>query len=93
MYSTTYMKKIPASPPPCIYYCEVVIAVGLQVGILNGILEGEIKCPVYIVVMMVALLCSDGTNPAFVCKPVVVDNGRRLRRRRWDGVGGTNRRR
>ena len=72
------------------YYCEVVIAVGLQVGILHDISEGEIKCPVYIVATTVALPCSDGANPAFVCKPVFVDDGRRLRRRRWDGADGTN---
>jgi hypothetical protein len=60
-----------------------VISVGLQVGILHGILEGEIKCPVYIVVMTVALPCSGGAGPAFVCKLVFVGNGCRL----WSGSG------
>ncbi len=34
----------------------------MQVGILHGIMEGGIKCPVYIVVMTVALPCSDDTS-------------------------------
>ena len=85
------MKNIPAFPPSCIYYCEVVISVGLQVGILHGTLEGEIKCPVYIVVMTVALPSGDGADPAFVCKPVFVTDGRCLWRWWWDGADGANR--
>ena len=52
-----------------------MISVGLQVGILHSTSEGEIKCPIYIVVMAVALPCGDGTDQAFVCKPVFVDDG------------------
>ena len=72
-------------------YCTVVISVGLQVVILHGTLEGEIKCPIYIVVMTVALPCSDGTDPAFICKQVFVDAGCPLQRRRWDGAFGADR--
>ena len=69
-------------------YCTVVISVGLQVSILHGTVEGEIKCPIYIVVMTVALPCSDGTNPAmsstkeavgWSLAPIVIVDG---------GVGG-----
>ena len=67
-------------------------SVGLHVGILHGTSEGEIKCPVYIVVLTVALPCGDGTDPAFVCKPVFVYNGCPLRRRRWDGAVSADRR-
>ena len=73
-------------------YCTVVISIGLQVGILHGTSEGEIKCLVYIVVMTVVLPCGDGTDPAFVCKPVFVDAGCRLQRRRWDRALGADRR-
>ena len=71
-------------------YCTVVISVGLQVGILHSTLEGEIKCPIYIVVMTVALPYGDGTDPAFVCKPVFVDPGCPLRKWRWDGANGAD---
>ena len=82
------MKKYSLISSPV--YCTVVISVGLQVGILYGTLEGAIKCPIYIVEMTAALPCGDGTDPAFVCKPVFGDDGRLQWRRRWDGADGSD---
>ncbi len=58
-----------------------MISVGLQVGILHGTSEEEIKCPVYIVVMTVALPYHDdgATQYLFASRPslmtVVVGGG------------------
>ncbi len=84
------MKKIIPASPPRVSIVLQLCSVGLQVGILHGTSEGGIKCPVDIVVMTVALPCGDGTDSAFICKPVVYD-GCPLQRRQWDEAVGADR--
>ena len=40
--------------------------------------------------LMVALPCSDGTDPAFFGKPVFVDNGFCQWRQQWDEADGAH---